>query len=251
MIAIFFLYGFTLLAQTDSPSIEEYCFNSPTRMLKVISQAKFILVPSDKVQMQERCATIVSASHRRDLIRNYIMRIDPTVQAGFSSNQIQREPCKLKVEKIKDLSSVNTEASASSEIKVSASKTQGQSTETMTIQTLKDFELSVNHSVIKGECRYISNTRYEVNLEVRKDPKPYLPPTPPGTVVVLTNPSPPPAQETLKLKTTLELSAGQRIELATIVKKLDEDSSKANLQSGVETKQLEGTQEEKLFLSIE
>ncbi len=216
-----------------------------------MTEAKFILVPSDKIQFNERCATVLSASHRSDLIRNYIIRLDPAVQSGFSSTQIQRDQCKLKVEKIKNLSSLNTDVALTNPGNITGTKSQGQSTETMTIQTLKDFELAFNTSIIKGECRVVTSTRYEVKLEVRKDAKSFLPPTPPGTTVLLTNPTPPAPQETMKLKTTLELSAGQRIELGSVIKNLKNDSSQVGFSNGVDMKQEDSSQEEKLFLSIE
>lgn len=234
-------------------AIEEYCFSSPSKMLMVLNKTKFILVPADKVQSDGSCFTVNTPSHRRELIQNYVRRIDSNVGISFSSVEFKREHCHIKVEKIKKLQRDTTAGSmaTNSSIGISTDQQRGESKDISTIQTMKEFELAMNQESILGECRAITPDRYEIKIEVKKEARPLLPPTLPGTVVVIPDAKIPPPQETSNLTTTVQLTRGQKIELGSIVKDLKNDGKKLDVSSGVSIENSEGSEIEKVFLYIE
>ncbi len=244
------------VAFTQDIAIEEYCFSSTDRMTQVLHRLKFILVPSDEIQKTERCATIKSSPHRRELIQGYLRKLEPEVQINFSSAEIKRDPCRLKVERIKNLKNETTAVDGNLQINgvsVAASnqlKSQ-ESTEVMSIQTLQDFELNVQQNVIKGTCKALTPGRYEISLEVRKDAPNLYPQLPPGTIINQANLPLPKNQETSKLMTTLQLSTGQKIEIGRLIKDLKEKNKGIDLASGVEANQMRDESSEQVFISLE
>ena len=236
-------------------AIQEYCFDSTARMNEALEKFKTIIVPSDQIKKNDHCATIISSMHRRELIQHYIRKIDSNVHISFSSEEIKRDPCKLKIERQKMLHQVTVEASGSLEknIVVSASnKDINQSRkEVMSLQTLKDFELSVQNHTIKGTCRAITPQRYEVTLEVRQDPVHHIPPLPPGTFVNQSHHPLPKNQDVSKLMTSLQLTVGERIEIGKIVRDLKDKNSNVDIGTGASAKEISEDGTEEVFLSLE
>src|SRR5690606_37824357 len=130
----------------------------------------------------ESCLTVMAPPHRRELIQAYARRVDTEVKISFSSAEINSEPCKLKVERVKQSKGNDLNASANTNVSVTQSESKGAASDTMQVITLNKFELSYNQDLIQGNCKYITPNRYEISLEVRKDPKPLIPPVPPGTI---------------------------------------------------------------------
>lgn len=240
------------IALADDPVIEEYCFASGAKMKEVSLRLKFILVPADKLQENANCFTIATPPHRRELIQGYVRRIEPAVQIGFSSVEIKRDPCEIKVEKQKTKRAQNTEGHINTAFIPGASTAESlrEKNEVTTIQTLKDFELAVNQDTIKGECRVINPNRYEITIEVKKEARPLIPPVPPGTVVVIPDAQIPKEQETSRLQTTLQLNRGERIELGSVVKNLKDDGKKLDVNSGAALELSHEAESEKVFLTI-
>jgi len=226
MILWLLLFNLLSYAQEQDQTFEEYCFASESIMKQTHERLKFILVPNDKAQEEKNCLTISSRPHRRELIQNYIRRIAPEVRIGFSSAELKREPCHLKIEKSR--AEIKNDLSASGHfdphgprLSLDALKAERGGLDIISIQTLKEFELTVNQDVIKGECRSINSNRYEISLEVRKDATPVSPPIPSGAIIVAPNsPHPGDQQLTSKLQTTMQLSRGDRIEIGSVVKAL-------------------------------
>jgi hypothetical protein len=250
---ILWLLLFSQLALADDPVIEEYCFASAPKMKEVSGRLKFILVPADKLQENANCFTVATPPHRRELIQGYIRRLEPAVQIAFSSVEIKRDPCEIKVEKQKTKRLQNTAVGVDVGMVPSASTEQviQDRNDVTKIQTLKDFELTVNQDIIKGECRVINANRYEINIEVIKEARPLIPPVPAGTVVLVPDAQIPKDQETSRLQTTLQLNRGERIELGNVVGQLKNNGKKIDLDSGVGLELNQGTQSEKIFLSID
>jgi len=249
---ILWLLLYTHFALAQDSAIEEYCFSSVGKMKDVSARLKFILVPADKTQEDKNCFTVSTPVHRRELIQSYVRRLEPGVQIAFSSAEIKKDPCHLKVEKIKTKSQQALDGSLTTRLtpSIGTDQTTTESKETTTIQTLKGFELTVNQIVIKGECRAINPTRYEITIEVRKDPIPLLPPLPPGTIVVVPDAQIPKLQETSRLQTTLQLNSGDRIEIGSIVTNLKNGAKGVDINSGGTIEQNDGSQNEKVFLSL-
>lgn len=250
---IFWLVLFSTLASANDPTIEEYCFGSQTKMKEVSARLKFILVPVDKVQENANCFTVSTPTHRRDLIQSYVRRLEPSVQIAFSSVEIKKDPCEIRVEKQKTKRVQNTEGSVNTAFNPTLGSEQivQDRNDVSKIQTIKDFELAVNQDTIKGECRVINPNRYEITIEVKKEARPLIPPVPQGTIVVVPDAQIPKDQETLKLQTTMQLNRGERIELGSVVKNLKNDGKKIDVESGANLELSSGAETEKIYLTID
>ena len=250
---ILWLLLFSQMAFASDPVIEEYCFGSAPKMKEVSARLKFILVPVDKLQENANCFTVSTPPHRRELIQGYVRRLEPAVQIAFSSVEIKRDPCEIRVEKQKTKRAQNTQGNVDTTFNPAASTEQiiQDRNDVTKIQTLKDFELSVNQDTIKGECRVINPNRYEISIEVKKEARPLIPPVPAGTIVVVPDAQIPKDQETSHLQTTIQLNRGERIELGSVVGQLKNNGKKIDLDSGANLELQNGTQTEKIFLSID
>ena len=242
---------FLSLAFADDFSVEEFCFSSAGQMETILARTKLVLVPSDEISRNGACVSIKARSHRRDLIQSYVRNLDPNVRIQFSSAELKRPMCDLKVEKIKTLNSTDTQVSINNSGSVAATQSTSESKETSDIKTTGDFELTVNQDVIKGKCTYVTVNRYDIELEVRKDPKPLIPALAPGTTVIITNPIPPPDQQTSKLTTTLQLTSGQRVEIGSVIKDLRDKKNQADISPDLTHNERDGMSQEKVFLSID
>lgn len=242
------LFTLPILAQ-DNDS-EKYCFDGQQKREKLHRELTPILVPSDQVSVSERCLTVSMKPHRRELIQNFIRQHQPEVLISFSSAEILRESCKLKVEKITHLSSQGMDVTiqpaaptAEAEVKTPEAKQVSQ------IQTLSDFELVFNQDVIKGSCRFITSEKYEITLNVRKDSKPLLLGVPTGAVDIIN--SPPPDQTTANLKTTLQLTRGSRVEVGSVVRDLRLKDQKLIIDSEVNLRNTYQNSNETIYLSLD
>jgi hypothetical protein len=243
MILWLLIFQISSFAQDLTPAVEEYCFTSEARLKQLFPRIKFMLIPTDQELVSSNCLTIKTSSYRRELIQSYVTRLDPSVQIKFSSAEPKREPCRLKVEKIKTIIMTTSEGVLNTDLmKVSIDGNAKQKSqdikETNSIQTLKEFEIAMNQSSIRGECHYVTADRYDISLEVRKDPAPAAS----GAAII---------QETSSLKSTLQLGRVDRVELGSILKELNGNSTELDMKTGVQIEKNEGEQMEKIFLSID
>lgn len=240
---------FSGLSFAQDMSSEKYCF-STISAAQAEKKLAAILVPSDVVTKDENCLIVQMRPHRRELIQRYVLSSIPGTSISFSSEDVRREPCKLKVEKIKNKNANDQQIGFDGNIIANRTTTEGSGTETMEIQTLKDFDLSVDQDEIKGSCRFINPTRYEITIQVRKNPKPITPVIVPAGTIVVTNQAPN-DQETALLETTLQLNNGERIEIGEIVKKLKDKSTHADIKDGLNNETTQQNIREKVFLSLQ
>ena len=245
---ILWLLVFLDISLANDQVIERYCYPSPEAFARSHRVLKTISVPSDRVETSGNCLVVSMYPHRRELIQNYLRTIDSQVSIAFSSEDIKTDPCHLKVEKIFQSNLSQTTRQLGNNTTLSTSSTVSNSNEIMTITTRKAFELTVNQDVIKGECRQLQKDRYEITIEVRKDPKPVAPGLPPGTTVVLA--TPPADQKTYQLKTQIQLHRGNRIELGTIIRDLRSKNHELNTGPLIKGENQNTEGQEKVFLSI-
>ncbi|WP_408098931.1 hypothetical protein ACJVC5_08430 [Peredibacter sp. HCB2-198] len=238
---------FSLQAFASDPAAEKYCFSSVNESAVAREKFKAIQVPSDQLTMDGRCFTIQMSEHRHELVQRFIRSSFPNVSISFSSEDLRRDPCQLKVEKEKIKDQTSTELSLNGPQQTSHTAT---GSDVLKIQTLKEFNLTVDQDEIKGSCRFINQNRYEISLEVRRNPKPLVPTTlPPGTLVVVNNP--PPDQETSTLTTTLQLNRGERIEIGSVVKNLRDKGHDVSIKPDLKFETSSQTSSEKVFLSVD
>lgn len=240
---------FTSLAFAEDMSSEKYCFSSSVQVAQ--KKVAAILVPSDFVTIDDQCLVIQMRPHRRELIQKYILSSIAGSSVAFSSEDLRREPCKLKVEKIKKKIADTIDVGLNTQTAIAAqTDSSGSQTETMDIQTLKDFELTVDQSQVKGTCRYINQDRYEISLEVRKNLRPIVPVAlPPGTVVVMNQA--PPDQETGVLQTQIQLRRGERIDLGGAVRNANFKDRKIDIKPEFKLESSEQSATESVFLSLQ
>jgi hypothetical protein len=232
---------FATLASADDMSSEKYCFPSAAQSAVAKQKFSMIQVPSDTATTDGNCLVIQMRPHRRELIQKYILSSVLGASVSFSSAEIQREICKLKVEKEKMKESEKTNIDVNQNLEVAASNTQGTINETMQIETMGEFEFSVDQDQIKGTCLSRNSNRYEIVLEVRKNPRPIISP-------FITQP--PPDQEISVLKTQLLLSRGERIEVGNILKELKNKDNKVDINPTLNIETASQNTLEKVFLSI-
>lgn len=244
------LLFFTSTAFSLDMSSEKYCFSSNRQAQIAQHKVSMIQLPSDVIRIDGQCLVVQMESHRRELIQRYILMTFPEAVIAFSSEDVRREPCRLKVEKekIKSADELNAGLNYSSGISTTASNSV--SKETMEIVTLKEFELTVDQDQIKGACRYINPNRYEVTIEVRKNPRPLVPQAlPPGSIVVVQGT--PPDQEASLLSTQIQLSRGDRVNIGEVVKNLKDKSASVDVRPEVKIETHHQSSTEIVFLSLQ
>lgn len=241
------------LVWAHEPVIEEYCYSSSSQMKASSKRLKFILLPVDKIEENDDCLTVSTPSHRRELLQNYARKLDPSVQVRFSSVESKRDPCNIKVEKVKSAQSQSISGSVNTQLIAHASgeKSDQNMTEVMSIRTDKDFELTVNQDSITGSCKAINADRYSIELVVKKVAEPLYPGLPPNSVVVVSGAQLPPDQETSHLATTLQLNRGEKIEIGSIIKDLKKTTKNADIISKGRIETTVGAATEKVFLTID
>lgn len=244
-----FILSLAFTSEEDR-SIETYCFPSETARIRVEKKLNSILVPSDKLESENKCITVHMRPHRRELIHNYTFGLDSDMRVTFSSEEVKRDPCTLKVEKVREIkkNKMNVELSAFPNV------TQGQQVESskdvMQIQTLNKFSFVVSHDAIEGDCRFINKDLYEITITARRDPMPIVPPNlPTGTIVNIQ--TPPPDQKTLNVSTSLQLTRGSRIEIGSIVRDLRKKERDLSIKPEAQIENSTGTEEEIVFLSFQ
>jgi hypothetical protein len=241
---------FSFLAIADDMASEKYCFPSVSQGQAARHKLAGILVPSDIVTTDENCLVIQMRPHRRELIQRFILSSFPGTSVAFSSEDQRRESCQLKVEKEGVKTSQKTTFGVNQGLTIGQNNSSGSTTETMQIKTLKDFVLTVDQDEIKGSCRYLNPNRYEITIEVRKNPRPTIPEgLPQGSIDVLNQP--PPDQETMFLKTQLQLSRGERIEIGGILKGLKKNNHQGSIKPSIKIEAQQGSRSEKVFLSLQ
>lgn len=242
---------FPLIVLAEDMASEKYCFSSLSGVQLAHKKFSAIQVNSDVATIDDNCLVIQMRPHRRDLIQRYILSSAPGASVVFSSEEVRRDPCKLKVEKIKSEKKDSTVVDVS---KLSAGAHQneftGNASEVMQIDTLNEFRLSYNEDEIVGNCRYITPDRYEIKIEVRQNPKPIVPANlPPGTVVVVN--TPPPDQKTMVLQTELQLARGERIEVGDLIRKTNNKEQSIDFNPSLTIKNGHQNASEKVFLSLQ
>ena len=101
---------FSFLSFAEEMSSEKYCFSSKFQALTAKQKFRAIQVGSDIVTSDENCLIIQMKPHRREMIQRYLLSSIPGTRVAFSSAEIRREPCLLKVEKEKHSNSHNLNA---------------------------------------------------------------------------------------------------------------------------------------------
>lgn len=202
---------------------------------------KAIEVNSDTVTLDENCLVIQMRPHRREIIQRYVLTHIPGAQLTFSSESVRREPCKLKVEKIKTHQKENLNAQINPNvINLREENTNQNSSELSQIQTLKEFELTMDQDQIKGSCRYITADRYEISLEVRKNPKP-----------ILIESQRPEDQKTMVIQTKLQLTRGEKVEVGQIIQKENDKRREIKITPEGQFETMNQSGIEKVYLSIQ
>lgn len=240
--------NFIVLAQEQA--IEKYCAVTHRESQLIMRDLTPLILPSEEISKQDNCLILKLKDHRRSFIEAYVLKKFPNTQITFSSANIKRETCFLKVEKVKRKVSEAITVTSMNDLKVSSDSIKNSENETINIQTINDFELSVDQKQIKGNCRYITKNLYEIKITVNQNPKPITPPNiPQGTIVIIN--TPPPNQETSTLSTVIQLNRGQKIELGSFLKKMNNDTHDVSIKPNLEIDHSESTNQEQIFLSLE
>jgi hypothetical protein len=225
------------MASASDISSERYCFSSPEQSNSARQKVAAIQVPSDVVTTDGNCLVIQMSSHRRELIQRFILSTFPGAHVQFSSEHVRKEACHLKVEKIKVKNNDELTVNAGKFSRLNKTQIHATQNEISNIQTINDFELSVDLDEIKGNCRYITPDRYEISLKV-------------ATKSNFSENNIGSQQDTMSLQTTVQLSRGERINVSSVVKNLKDQDQKVDLEPSIKLGKRAQKVSEKVFLSF-
>jgi hypothetical protein len=200
MLIMLLLFSGLLFA--EEMSTEKYCFQDPLQVVqkKILS----IQVPSDVVKIEGNCLVMGMKPHRRELIQKYILSSFPGSYLAFSSEQVRRELCKIRVEKIKSKDSHATNTLLNDQAGVIyQTETVVNTNESIDIETVKEFEVTINQGHLLGTCKYITQNRYEISIKLMNNPS--------------GNPST--DQETKAIQTQVQIARGDKIEIGGLLRK--------------------------------
>jgi hypothetical protein len=247
---ILLLFFSTFLSAQDETATEKFCFSS-TDIMAVRKKLTMIEVSSDSISVDGKCLVAVMKTHRRELIQKYLLSNFQDMSIAFSSENLRKESCKLRIEKEKVKQGDDLDINLNRDkLQVTLDENRGHATEEIQIQTIRDFQLSINQDEIFGKCTPLSPDRYIIALEIKKNPKPLVDQNlPPGSVIIMDRPAP--DQETMLLKTEIRLSRGERINIGNIVKNLKTDNAAANSSPSGTAKAQDQKQSEMVFLSLQ
>jgi len=224
----------------DEEAIEKYCFETNSRTELAQREIKTIAVPSDRIEKINNCLVITMRPHRRELIQKFLYSSFPDMRVDFSSLSLDRKPCDLKLEKYSAMESNANEVKIPSEKVLESSSSRSSQKETMQIKTQNEFEVVLDETKILGECKYITSSRYEIKLSVTREKKEYVSPT-----------SIPKDSSSLTLKTELQLTKGERIEIGQVLQQKETENKSINVPIDLGTSQNSKSFSQKVYLSIE
>lgn len=247
---VLILIFFSLYLQADENFTNKYCFKSVNESQTAANHLKSLVLPSEELILQGECLILKIRPRRQDFIHSYISKNISNSQLVFSDANEKKQSCNLKVEKIKNLKKQDTNITIATDSSLSSNVSKKTSNEVIRIQTIGDFELSVDQQQVRGECRYISKDLYEIKLSVIKTAKPIVPrELPPGSVIIMN--SPPTDQETSTLSTQVQLNRGQRIELGSVIKNAHDKSQNVSITPDIKITNFEQNNSENVYLSLE
>lgn len=233
--------------------VETYCFASPSDSQKAQQSAKYMMLPSDRIEPEGSCFSLFTTDTRRELIQKYLLSRYPKMRIDYSSVERRAsETCDLQVEKEKKENTKSSHVYSGTLPGASLGHGHSSAKEVSQIKALSGapFELLVDQQKITGKCHYINPTRYEIEFSMKFIPKPLIPPVPEGTIVVVKNLPPPEDQKGTNLSTTIQITKGERIEVGSIVKKLTDEGNAVSLIPQIDIKQSEKDSVEKIYLSV-
>jgi len=234
--------------------VENYCFSSTAESLKAQASSKYLMLPADSIEAKGECFSLFTTETRRELIQRYLRNNYPQLTVTFSSAERSAdEMCSLKVEKIKNSNSTQTNAQVKTfgSVNVGNSSSSGKEVSQIKVMSGSSFELQVDTQKISGKCRFINSSRFEIEFSMLFIPKPITPPVPDGVIVVLENPPLPEVQQGTSLSTTVQIGKGDRLEIGSIVKDLNEKGVQASLTPQLSYEKTEGQSTEKIYLLVD
>lgn len=224
-------------------SFERYCFSSKEEAHRAQKSLENIKAPVDSVNLEANCLVVSTSERRVEIIQKYLLKIYPTMSITFSSSDTKKDECLIKVEK-ETVSTQNrnrlgvqktvTFGNAS----ISSSKKEISS---IRVTSGEDFKLSYDEQTLVGNCRYISPMKYEIKFSLLFTPKEVNP----------YDPSTYKQKEGTSVSTSLVLSAGQRVNVASIASKLNDEAKELKLLPHVKIKTESGNKKTNVFLFLD
>lgn len=203
-------------------TFERYCFSSQAEISKAKTSLENIKAPVDTISREDNCVVVTTSERRREIIQKYLLKLYPNVNIAFSSEDSIKEECNLRVEKETKSTEDNTRLKVKKTVNFGNTKITNSKKEISTIKVLsgKEFELSQNEETLFGKCRYQSQDRYEIEFSMLFIPRPVNP----------YDPSTFKQKEGESVSTTVSLTRGQKMNIASIKTKLQDEASKKALQ---------------------
>lgn len=237
-----FLLTFFLPCVLYASSFERYCFSSKDEVHRAQKSLENIKAPVDSVNLEANCLIVNTSERRVEIIQKYLLKIYPTMNITFSSSDTKKDECLIKVEKetvsMQNQNSLGVQKTVTfGNAHISSNKKEISS---IRATSGEDFELSYDEQTLIGNCRYISPRKYEIKfslLFIPKEVNPY-------------DPSTYKQKEGISVSTSVILSAGQRINVASISSKLNDEAKKLKLYPTIKLQTQKGHKKTNMFLSL-
>lgn len=223
--------------------IEKYCFSNNSSAAKAKGEMSFLLLHTDKIEQMDSCLLLSYNSKRKELIQRYIFTEFPEVSLSFSSNKENTNICNIKIEKLSKLdeNSENVQVTPSTIPNASTNQSKRNEKEEAQIKTNGPFELKSKETIIQGQCRFINKDQYEINLTYKKE----------KIIPSNSNPSLNHVENSIYVTTSLMLTKGQKINIASVQKSPHSSDQKIEFPQSIKVQSSQQILEEEIFLSIE
>jgi hypothetical protein len=226
------LIALLISSKSYSLALRGLCFDRNTNLNKVKNYVSQIIAPGDKVLINssKHCIELVVDEKRVELFEKFIsMNYRVTSRYGGEANFSKKE-CLFEVENIKKKNSEGSSIhlSNSSHARSLNSDSLSTSKSTLRVMERKLAQLLVNNNLITISCKIRGRvTQVDISLGSKKS----------------------------NLITSIEMSKGQRINLASIVKDLSDKNRGIKVSTGtnsygVEYGKSSGTEKEDFFLTL-
>lgn len=231
---IFFIFSIPLTFAEDS-TVSSYCFNHKIDLTAALNDFSFLKLPSEKSRLQNHCFEIISSVKRADFYnryfkRKYAQKVKIDHLAHTNSNQ---ESCRIQIEKRGQSNNQVRDITLGNKARVQDHSVLGQviSRQEILVSQGKKGSFDYLGKKVEVTCKIIGQLAH-IQLETKRSSH------------LVTR-----GQDELDLSTSLSLNRGQKIEVGSVLKKIDSKGRQINIPAKIGGKSRSGYLNQKVYLS--
>lgn len=222
---LLFLFIFFNINNTFGLELRQYCFSRDVSLDRVKIYLSQITLKKDIINInnEKHCIDVGVDENRVELFQKYLS-MNYKFEESVTS-RVKRKECLFEVETTKDSFKKSSKVKFGKVIHLGNTQknSEGKSISKIRVMERKLAKLVVNESLITISCN-IRGHYTEVDISL--------------------------ADSKTKLSTTVQLSKGQRIDLASVVQDLSNKSSEVSVSGGVQYSKTTGTKKNNVFLIL-